>query len=201
MTTRGFTLIEMMLVIVIMGLSTSMVILVLPDQLIGHSTERQAERLGMLVSLLQEKSINEKQIFGLHVSEHSYQVMILRPSPSLLDRSVEEKKMNSLGFIWENYSQNINSLSHESCSNIELGEGDHIELRISGLSLTDHMQEPLFNEGHSDVTPQIIFFPGGEITPFTITFHLSSEPSQIRDQVSVSEIGLVHIESDSKGNL
>ena len=136
MIARGFTLIEMMVVVVIMGLSASMVIMALPLQVSESSSNRAVEQLGAVITVLQEKSINEGRLFGLFFSDHDYQIMTLtHPEVSQGSDDVTGGTRELPKPVWKRYSIKDGGLSHDEPSEGELGPAGRFELRLSGLSL------------------------------------------------------------------
>ncbi|AOE87591.1 type II secretion system minor pseudopilin GspH [Pseudomonas sp. TCU-HL1] len=72
----GFTLLEVLVVIVVIGLLAGLVTLVQRDNG-AQQAQREADRLRSLISLLREESVLSHQDFGLRIEADSYAVQRL----------------------------------------------------------------------------------------------------------------------------
>ena len=81
----GFTLIEIMLVVVIIGCGVGIAILSLPgvgSQGKVQDLRSESERLLATLQLASEQSVLEGRTLGLRVDEHGYQFLIRRTKTS-----------------------------------------------------------------------------------------------------------------------
>lgn len=165
---RGFTLIELMLVVVILGLTTSVVMLSMPSMTTQKQDETQLAQLANRLALFQEQAETEGQTLGLYMNEHHYQFMTLKPQVSGAAASMTGSGDTSEATApaWALYThprwQTQGDFSPE----------DEVQLSLSGLTLdedataTSRATDTV--DDASQVTPQILILPGGEITPFTL---------------------------------
>jgi len=73
---RGFTLIEMMVVLVVIGIMVGTMVLSINTDNIEEHMEIEMNRLNALVTLAQEESILQGQVMALAISENKYRFEI-----------------------------------------------------------------------------------------------------------------------------
>ena len=189
---RGFTLIEIMLVIVIIGCAVGVVVLSIPG--VGSSGERDlkslSEQLAASIRMAAEQSVLEGRTIALQVDDSGYQFLV-REAKTKPDEAQEGDKPNEdaqsnnksevkeIPTAWEDqvwvpYEKEKFAASHE------FPENTKVELDLGGLALESEeakigQQKPDWfaqgsdEEGKANPEPQIFLLPGGEITPFKLT--------------------------------
>ncbi|MGL4206663.1 MAG: prepilin-type N-terminal cleavage/methylation domain-containing protein [Aeromonadaceae bacterium] len=189
---RGFTLIEIMLVIVIIGCAVGVVVLSIPG--VGGSGDRDlkslSEQLTASVRMAAEQSVLEGRTIALQVDDAGYQFLVREAKSSPRDgkegenpddESQRESKGNTKEIptawedqVWVPYEKEKFAASHE------FPENTKVELELGGLALESDearigQQKPDWfglgsdEEGKPNPEPQIFLLPGGEITPFKLT--------------------------------
>lgn len=140
----GFTLLEMMLVIFLIGIAASMVVATMPDNS-RYDIRRESQRLAQSLQWMADRAIAGGNDYGLAVSPQHWQLMIqkLDAEPPSGWQQLEQKKV-----------------AHQQT----LPAGFQLALTLDGMA--DRF------EGGQELpsTPQIMLLPGGEVTPFQLTF-------------------------------
>ncbi|PSW13120.1 type II secretion system protein GspH [Photobacterium sanctipauli] len=170
----GFTLIEIMLVLVLLATSAVAVIISLPESQ-EDKVKEQAARFHHLTQLLGEDALLNGIDYGIRVERNRYQFLQLTSQDW---QPIEESR-----FFTE----------------VEMDEGIRLKVEIGGYSWEDkdRLFEPgsLFNEDlFAEQTdkdkikpPQVVVMASGEYTPFTLEFEVSGENQFWR--VQADELG------------
>lgn len=181
---HGFTLIEIMLVLVLLSLSAVAVIATLPNNS-DDVAKSQAQRLYQRLRLLSEEAILSGQDFGIRIDEarNSYTLLHLKKegwqpvelhkikAKTTLDNSIQlTLKMG--GDIWKNEERLFNSAS--------LFDDDSSLFEPS--SFDEKNQDSITKK-----TPQILLLSSGELTPMQLTF-TSRDSSNSNQAHTVSSI-------------
>ncbi len=191
-TAKGFTLLEVLLVVFLIGMAATVTTVALPgaDTLEGTANE-QAEKLQMIMEEIAERSAMEGRIIGLRIEKDSYAFMMLQKSSK---KTVVADKSSMAQFMlsqWDQLSW-VDYKNENLATKMKFDEGITASLEIGGLSLetsdttldTYKFEEEAHNA--KPVTPQILFYPTGEVTPFRLRLNLQDEP---RGMVPVMIIG------------
>lgn len=75
----GFTLLEMLLVMVLMALAATMVVATLPNR---SDSKEQAESLQMLLEWAANRAMEEGQIVALNITKNGYRLVVLTRDPT-----------------------------------------------------------------------------------------------------------------------
>ncbi|MEN8170281.1 MAG: type II secretion system minor pseudopilin GspH [Pseudomonadota bacterium] len=161
---HGFTLLELMVVVVLIGIILTFVVGSVGDGGRGDRIKREAQRLTSLVELVGEEAVLKSSLIGLHFVEHGYEFMrygdseqpwqLVRDDGLLRPRELDETMVMRL--LVEGFS-------------VELGEIAHPEKEDAGPK------------------PQIIFMPGGERTAFELSLLYEDDESGF--MLSVPPVG------------
>ncbi|MGF1762485.1 type II secretion system minor pseudopilin GspH [Aliivibrio kagoshimensis] len=179
---RGFTLIEIMLVLVLLSVSSLVVVMSLPENS-NKQLEQQASRFYQLVQLLSEDALLNGTDFGVRVNESQAEYRFLTLGEQGW-KEIEESR----------YFTHV-KLEDDLQIAVELGGSawlDKDRLFDTGSLFNDEMFDDL-NEENRVKPPQIVVLSSGEITPFTVTFSTKTEgTSSAREwQVNTDQAGLV----------
>ena len=161
----GFTLLEILVVLVIVGILVGAASLA-----IRHNPQRalqqEIERLQQVTALVQEQAILRAEVYGLRVEPTGYQFL----------RLVGQHWQALTEFPYQDYRLPVE---------MELALLDSPAVAdAEGLGQRVPAEEP-------EPQPQIILFPSGEMTPFTLELHLTdtdTEPLE-RHQLSATITG------------
>lgn len=153
----GFTLIEIMLVLVLLSLSAVAVILNLPNTK-QDEVKEQAERFFYRIQLLNEDAILNGQDFGVRVDEqkNTLTYMVLKNDGwSVLESN--------------NYQEMV--MPDEVRLNLEIGDGvwsKGDDKLFSQEGLFDDEMFAEYEEKKKEKPPQLFVLSSGEMTPFTL---------------------------------
>lgn len=194
---QGFTLIELMLVVVILGLTTTVVMLSMPSMTTQQQDETQLAQLANRLALFQEQAETEGQTLGLYMNEHHYQFMTLKPQASGAAAS-----MTGSGDTSENTAPAwVLYTPPRWQTQGDFDAGDEVQLSLSGLTLdedTTATSRTADTVGEtSQVTPQILILPGGEITPFMLTVTGHDKEQAQTQTLSVMEQGEITLNGEN----
>ncbi|GAB3241585.1 type II secretion system minor pseudopilin GspH [Pseudaeromonas pectinilytica] len=171
---RGFTLIEIMLVMVIIGCAVGIVVLSMPG--VGSQGDgdikTQSERLQALVSQIAEQAMLEGRTIGLRVDKSGYQFMVRQQKSA--DQAVTTES-NQVATAWDDQVW-VNYEKEKLLTKATFPEGTEVELELGGLALDNEENRVGLDKvdwfsqrDETNPEPQILLLPGGEITPFQLT--------------------------------
>lgn len=204
-TMRGFTLIEIMLVMVIIGCAAGIVVLSIPggpNPKLGNDLSEESQQLAATIQVMSEQATQQGRTIGLHISEHGYQFMIRQENASTNEESVTQTTSKALDTMidWDHQSwQPYQSEKLRTAG--EFDEQISLALTLDGLQLQDEenrlgRSEPQWFDTENQLTaktPQILLLPSGEITPFSLTLQeQGSDNNQFR-QINGSENGQIDV--------
>ncbi|MDD1783584.1 type II secretion system minor pseudopilin GspH [Enterovibrio sp. ZSDZ35] len=150
----GFTLLEIMLVLLVLGLSAAFVVPNLPQNK-SDEVKEEADRFYQLVQLWTEQALISGQTFGLRVDDDKYQLFKLTPED------------------W------VEVDAQRTKTNVTMPEGIGLDLEVTGfVDEEDRLfdRESLFDdemfaeEEDKPKPPQVVLMGNGEIIPFSLTF-------------------------------
>lgn len=196
MRSQGFTLIELMLVVVILGLATSVVMLSMPAMTSTQSGEQQLSKLSSLLALVQEQAIMQGSSFGLYIDDHHYQIMALKPQASgaeNTDFGLGDSSESSAP-AWVLY------LHPRWQTQGDFTADEDAQLSMTGLTLDEAAQDNTSDPGSDDAeqAPQILILPGGEITPFTLSVTDATAGKPVENQLAVTDEGEIVMGTESQ---
>ncbi|TLU65821.1 type II secretion system protein GspH [Thalassotalea litorea] len=154
---RGFTLLEVMMVIVIIGIMASMLIPTLRGQDFSQDLEVHAKRFDSLFTLAAEYALLNNLELGLLVEDNFYEFY---------------------GFDGQRW-QPLDSI--DKLERVEFSEPFSIRLNLEDLPIEpqigieaedfeERQEEFYLDEEEEPVFPQIYILSGGDITPFQLIF-------------------------------
>lgn len=158
----GFTLIEMMLVLVLLATSAVAVIISLPESK-DDKVKDEAARFYQLVQLLGEDALLNGVDYGIRIERHRYQFLELTRDDW---QPIKESK-----FFTE----------------VDVGEDINLRVEIGGYSWQDKdrlfkpgslFDEDMFAEQtdkNKIKPPQVVVMASGEYTPFTLDFEIDGQ--------------------------
>lgn len=167
----GFTLLEVLIVIVIIGILAAIVGLKIGNRALDDRLQAEAERFEQLVRLAQEETQVKGIPLGLRFTTSGYQFL------DLDDKGA-----------WVDYN---NGVLHKR----NLVAPFFAELHVEGRMVPPEQdQKPVSdprdpNSAKNKLQPQILLLPGGETTAFAVDLKVQNYPSWF------------HIESDALGRV
>lgn len=160
---RGFTLIEIMVVMVIVGIMVGMISLVASGSRDQRELENQARKLVAILQMASEEAVLQNVEIGLSIDEAGYQF-----------RGFDETNRD-----WVELPQGfLKPGAFEASLNVDLtGVGDGLKLRPR----EDDAASPRMPGESEPATflPRILLLSSGETTPFDIRLALKTAPDRV----------------------
>jgi general secretion pathway protein H len=163
---HGFTLLELMVVVVLIGIILTFVVGTVGDGGRSDRVKREVQRITALIELVGEESVLKSTVIGLHFDEQGYAFMYYG-----------DKK-------WLEVEQDDLLKPHQLDDAMEmelLVEGFSVDLGKSSHSISD--------EEGGKLKPQVVFLPSGERTPFELALRYEDDASGYL--LSVPPLGMV----------
>lgn len=148
----GFTLLELMVVVLIIGLLAAAMVLSVGVTGQDQPLEKESERATALVRYVREKAEVETREFGLYLGEHEYEFLTFDPRKGLW-RSVDEDEALRLRQLPEGLKLRL------------VVEGREVVLRSPDPRKTEKQLE----EEAKTRVPHVILYSNGDLTPFELT--------------------------------
>ena len=180
----GFTLLEILLVMVLLSLTAIVVVPTLPQKSDTEAKD-EANRFYQLIQLWTEQSLIESKTMGVRVEDDRYRLMALK------------------GNDWE-YVQAKKRLA----TDISMPEGVELEIEVDGLgndedqlfSRESLFDETMFVEEEEEVIepPQLVLMGNGEILPFTLLVLADGKEQWRVTGTDVGVFELSHFDEDKE---
>lgn len=160
----GFTLLEMMVVLVLIGIIFSFAMLSLGGDDLGEIMEQETRRLATLLELASDEAVLRGEELAVHFSAEGYEFLVLQDTG------------------WQSSGEDEGLLKA-----YELPAGIDIRLEVDGDPPGLTGQGDGEDEEGDSLTPQVFILSSGEMTPFTAT--LRAHDSTTRYLLSASILG------------
>jgi general secretion pathway protein H len=155
---RGFTLIELMVVIVILGSLVGLAVLSMGSSNSSREIRDEAQRLSTLIGLMADEAVLDSREYGLLISQDGYRVMHYDEADARW-RDEGDGKAHALP-DWMRLELELEGTPLELVAPIKR-EDDRIGLSQEGDR--ERRRAPR-------VQPQLLILSSGELSPFTLTF-------------------------------
>jgi general secretion pathway protein H len=146
---RGFTLLELLVVLVLIGIIISFAVLSVGDGGRQANLQQEAQRLQAILSLAGEEAVLRSQEFGVVVRPEGYSIVAYD------------------GEAWQAIGDDEMYREHALLSGAEL------TLYMDGLQVS---LEPLSSREEDLIKPQVLLFSSGERTPFELVLAYRDGP-------------------------
>lgn len=162
---KGFTLLEMICVVFLLGLMGSMVIGSLPDS--NREIAREHEKIIFALRKTAERAQLEGKIFGLRILTGGWEIQVL----SRREGKSEDRKPDDLipGYRWQTAKRGLREMHYRLPEQVEL------TIDVDGDSRSS------IEQGDDLHPPQILFLPGGEVTDFTLSLSSKETAGEERE--------------------
>ena len=212
-TMRGFTLIEIMLVIVIIGCATGIIVLSIPggpSPKLGNDLAEESQQLAATIQVMSEQATQQGRTIGLHISDHGYQFMIRQQTTAANEDTVAQSTSQALDTlpdwdhqVWQPYT------SEKLRTAGKFDEKVSLALTLDGLQLQEEenrlgRSNPQWFDTENQLeakTPQILLLPSGEITPFSLTLEELGSNSTLYRQIKGQENGQITVLNEPEDNV
>ncbi len=161
---HGFTLLELMVVVVLMGIILTFVVRSVGDGGRRDRIQLEAQRITALVELVGEEAMLKSALIGLRFVEHGYEFM----------RYSEQQ--------WQTVDDD------GLLKPRQLDAAMEIQLQVEGLRV-ELTEVERFDDAQEEPAPQVVFLPSGERTPFELLLRYEDDESGYL--LSVPLLGLV----------
>ncbi|MCW8919201.1 MAG: type II secretion system minor pseudopilin GspH [Gammaproteobacteria bacterium] len=153
---QGFTLLELMVVVVLIGIILTFVVRAVGDGGRRDLIQREAQRLTSLVELVGEEAVLQSSLIGLRFMENGYEFMRYQMD----DGEPQWQGVSGDGMLKPR----------------QLDNAMQMQLLVEGFSVALGEQAAL-TEGEGELKPQVIFLPSGERTPFELSLLYADDHS------------------------
>lgn len=191
---RGFTLLEVMVVVAIIGVLVGFALIRMPRMGGEAALEEQARRLARLLELASEEALLQGRDIGLHVDLHGYSFHLFDPNAlswlplegDPLFRAREIPDTVELELVVEGRGADLMPSPRERReADARRGAGEEDE---------DGDQEAPARA--STVRPQVLILASGELTPFTLV--IESDGSRQRWIMTGQPYGAIELEHEQR---
>lgn len=185
--TAGFTLLEIMLVLVLMGMISVGVVMTLPSSgSTAQGSQWYAQRFSTLLQLAEDQALISNAELGIEFNEQSFIFLIYDYSTQKWLPLINER-INGSVTLPETIT------AHYTLDGNVWGELDTLQNRTNNYSL--------FDEGSgfevNDFYPHVFIMSSGEVTPFNYQF-TNNEDDQGSVTVKVTMTGEIDIEQTNE---
>lgn len=181
---RGFTLIEVLVVISIIAISFSLIALAINPHDYRRDLEKEARHFETLLSLGIDEAIFKNQELGIKLEEDGFSFL----------------KFNTKTQLWENVEKDRTYKRHQLPGFIELNlvmedaeiflaPPESVENKIREIDPLAEFEQ-FEDEEEEPIKPDIYVFSSGEVTPFELQFQLLDD-YDFSYRVSADEVGQV----------
>ncbi|WP_421288038.1 GspH family T2SS minor pseudopilin variant ExeH [Aeromonas veronii] len=164
----GFTLLEVLLVAMLMGLVATAVTLSMGGARGDRELDKQARRLMATLQLAQEYAVMDGRLVGIRIEDNGWQFM---------QRQAKDRKWLAL-------------TGDKQLGPVQLAENMTLALELEGFGWQPDSDEKTEQKrDEKERTPQLLIFPGGELSPFVLTFTQQDDDARNTRIVKGDEFG------------
>jgi len=170
----GFTLVEILVVLIIVSVMSGIVVTSLPSSFQNSDFDEESLRLKTVIELIREESLTRASEYGLNTDIDNYSF-----------------------FVYNEIEQNWTQLNTKPYAEHKLGYGILLKTTIEDneLILTDEEDE----ESSVPNAPRILLLSSGEMTPFEITIALGRDKTRTLVSDGYSELAWQDELDEKKG--
>ena len=170
----GFTLVEILVVLIIVSVMSGIVVTSLPSSFQNSDFDEESLRLKTVIELIREESLTRASEYGLNTDKDNYSF-----------------------FVYNEIEQNWTQLNTKPYAEHKLGYGILLKTTIEDneLILTDEEDE----ESSVSNAPRILLLSSGEMTPFEITIALGRDKTRTLVSDGYSELAWQDELDEKKG--
>ena len=170
----GFTLVEILVVLIIVSVMSGIVVTSLPSSFQNSDFDEESLRLKTVIELIREESLTRASEYGLNTDKDNYSFL-----------------------VYNEIEQNWTQLNTKPYAEHKLGYGILLKTTIEDneLILTDEEDE----ESSVSNAPRILLLSSGEMTPFEITIALGRDKTRTLVSDGYSELAWQDELDEKKG--
>jgi len=163
---QGFTLIEVLLVVLLIGIVSGIVLLAASPNDSSRVVSTEIERLAEVLVLASEEAVNNNQQIGLLFDEHSYRFVVL-------DEETQR---------WQESNEPLFAVYElPEVINLHLLKDDKDKVLVLNKDKNK-------NDDKQDISPQLLFLSSGESS--SVVLEIASEDGN-QQQITVDELGSI----------
>ncbi|MCW8109047.1 type II secretion system minor pseudopilin GspH [Alteromonas ponticola] len=166
-TQRGFTLLEVLLVLLLIGLASSYVVFNVFSSSETDRLKQEAARLQVLIDMASDFAVLNQQELGLRIEEKDnfYQFMRLDEDDrwQVIEEDIYQKRTLPEPFTFQLNLDDLPWLEEDRLFDRELFD-EELSVSDEGVNIGNEEDKPL-------PPPQVLIMSSGEVTPFTLTFN------------------------------
>ena len=164
---RGFTLLELLVTLVIVGILITFVAVSFTTNSYKHEIRAEANRLAQRIELVRRVATMHNETWGVSISEHGYRFLKFNPS--------EEEWSESEERLFQNYDLPM-----------------HMFLEFDG-----NLDIPVLIDKYNELEPEMVIVPGGEMTPFVLNCkHEHSEKTRMLESDGLNKVEVFAMNDD-----
>ncbi len=175
MRSKGFTLVEILVVVVIMAVVISLAVLSIGVTGRDSQLDQEGRRIEALIDLLHERAVLEGRDFGVSIQPNSYDFLVY----------------DTIHDAWHKFDQE-NEYRHR-----ELPKGVSFQLQLDQQTVVLKAADKALS-GAAPPAPQLAIAASGEGTPFRLI--LQRDATQARAAVNGDALGKVSLETSDHPN-
>jgi len=153
----GFTLIELMIVVLIIGVISAMVVLSVDLTGRDRELEKEGQRVTALLGYVREQAELQTREFGLFCDEHGYQFLTF----------------DAYQNVWRPVDED------DALRARDLPSGLSLRLRVEAREVILRRPPNQKNQKENEKVPHVMLFSNGDLTPFELTVERAGEQRSI----------------------
>lgn len=162
----GFTLLEILCVIALVGMASMMVMLAIPRN--AYRLQDEYQKIQTVVTQTAQQAQLTGDVYGFRLLPAGWEIVVLRRNPpKILSQSAAKKPVD--GYHWQPANRGRHVIRYQLPTGFQL------------TLLTETQRSDSAASADPDAAPQVLFLPGGEVTPFR--FYLRKNDSIQTPQV------------------
>lgn len=186
---RGFTLLEVLVVVLVIGIMSGIVMLNINPGGAEHHLQEESDRLAMLMEQVASEAVMQNQEYGLHLTENGYEFLCL-----------DEVKQR-----WKVCTDNSLSRERKMPEGLEIHLLRQYKLKALPVNMADGLdrvrdKDNKDNSESVSITPDIFLLSSGEASAASLEIQVKEKP-ELRSEIRIDEIGRVSSDNDGRDNV